>query len=76
MPRGGKAAAINHALHRASGRIVFFTDVRQPLDRSALRHLVANFADPRVGAVSGEMQLLEPERGEQADMDLYRRYEV
>lgn len=76
VPRGGKAAAINHALHRASGKIVFFTDVRQPLDRSALRHLVANFADPRVGAVSGEMQLLEPERGEQADMDLYWRYEV
>lgn len=76
VPRGGKAAAINHALRRASGKIVFFTDVRQPLDRSALRHLVANFADPRVGAVSGEMQLLEPELGEQADMDLYWRYEV
>jgi cellulose synthase/poly-beta-1,6-N-acetylglucosamine synthase-like glycosyltransferase len=75
-PHRGKAAAINLAIEHATGETLFFTDVRQPLDPMALRHLVANFADPSVGAVTGEMRLLRPEDGEQADMDLYWRYEV
>jgi poly-beta-1,6-N-acetyl-D-glucosamine synthase len=75
VPHGGKAAALNTALSQASGDIVFFTDVRQPLDPSALRHLAANFADPTVGAVTGQLRLLSAEHGEQADMDLYWRYE-
>jgi len=76
VPHGGKALGLNHALTRASGEILFFTDVRQPLDRMALRHLAANFADPAVGAVTGELQLLRGEHGEHADMDLYWRYEL
>jgi cellulose synthase/poly-beta-1,6-N-acetylglucosamine synthase-like glycosyltransferase len=75
-PRGGKAAGLNLGLARASGDIVFFTDVRQPLDSMALRHLAANFADPTVGAVTGELRLLRGEHGEQVDMDLYWRYEL
>ena len=75
-PHGGKAAAVNLALAQATGEILFFTDVRQPLDRMALRHLVANFADPKVGAVTGELRLTRASDGEQADMDLYWRYEL
>lgn len=76
LPRGGKASALNAALEIATGELLFFTDVRQLLEPGALRHLVANFADPAVGAVSGEMRLARGRRGEQADMDLYWRYEV
>lgn len=77
MPqRSGKAAALNLALENASGEILFFTDVRQPLDADALGHLVENFADPTIGAVTGELRLLRGDTGEQADMDLYWRYEV
>jgi poly-beta-1,6-N-acetyl-D-glucosamine synthase len=76
IPHGGKATGLNQALARATGEILFFTDVRQPLDRMALRHLAANFADPTVGAVTGELQLMRGEHGEQADMDLYWRYEL
>ena len=76
IPHSGKASALNAALAMASGEILFFTDVRQMLDSGALRHLVANFADPTIGAVTGEMRLLKGDRGEQADMDLYWRYEV
>jgi len=76
VPKGGKARALNAALPLATGQILFFTDVRQPLEISCLRHLVANFADPTVGAVSGEMRLLKGDNGEQADMDLYWRYEI
>lgn len=75
-PKGGKAAALNHGFEAASGEILFFTDVRQPLDPACLRHLVANFADPTVGAVTGELRLLQGDSGEHADMDLYWRYEI
>jgi cellulose synthase/poly-beta-1,6-N-acetylglucosamine synthase-like glycosyltransferase len=75
-PRGGKAQALNRGLAAATGEIVFFTDVRQPLDPLCLRHLVANFADAEVGAVTGELHLLRGDTGEQADMDLYWRYEI
>ncbi len=76
VPHAGKAVAVNHGLQRASGEILFFTDVRQPLDSMVLQHLVANFADPSVGGVTGELRLLTGAHGEQADMDLYWRYEV
>lgn len=76
VPKGGKASALNAALPLATGDILFFTDVRQAVEPACLRHLVANFADPTVGAVSGEMRLLKGDSGEQADMDLYWRYEI
>jgi len=77
VPRGGKAAALNAGLAQASGDILFFTDVRQVLDPHALSHLAANFADPTIGAVTGELRLLNPARaGEQADMELYWRFEL
>jgi cellulose synthase/poly-beta-1,6-N-acetylglucosamine synthase-like glycosyltransferase len=77
VPRGGKAAALNAGLAQASGDILFFTDVRQMLDAHALAHLAANFADPTVGAVTGELRLLNPARaGEQADLELYWRFEI
>lgn len=53
----GKSNALNHAVARASGEILFFCDVRQMLDPAALRFLVAPFVDNSVGAVSGELHL-------------------
>jgi cellulose synthase/poly-beta-1,6-N-acetylglucosamine synthase-like glycosyltransferase len=76
LPHRGKASALNEALRIASGDVLFLTDVRQQLHPDALRHLVANFADPTIGAVTGELRLVKGRRGEQADMDLYWRYEV
>lgn len=77
VEKGGKSAALNRALARQNREVLFFTDVRQKLDRQSLRHLAANFADPAVGAVTGELKILVPEGGgEQADMDLYWRYEL
>jgi poly-beta-1,6-N-acetyl-D-glucosamine synthase len=59
----GKAVALNKALECTHGEIVVFTDSRQFLGRGAIKHLVANFADPTVGCVSGELILGEPEAG-------------
>lgn len=77
VARGGKAAALNAGAGKTSGEIVFLTDVRQALHPDALALLVANFADPSVGAATGELRFLNPGRtGEQADMELYWRYEL
>lgn len=53
----GKPSAINEAVPRAIGEIVVLCDVRQRLAGSAIRELVAHFADPHVGAVSGELHI-------------------
>lgn len=57
--RRGKAAVLNDLVPNARGEIVVFTDARQRFDVGALRALVAPFADPQVGAVSGELILSE-----------------
>jgi poly-beta-1,6-N-acetyl-D-glucosamine synthase len=74
--RGGKAAALNVGVAAARGEIVVFADARQRLPASAISHLVRSFADPEVGAVSGELVLLDPERPTQGEgLGLYWRYE-
>src|SRR6185436_5193471 len=52
-----------------------FADVRQMFDRSAIRELVANFADEEVGAVSGELFLMEADNESTDGVGLYWRYE-
>jgi cellulose synthase/poly-beta-1,6-N-acetylglucosamine synthase-like glycosyltransferase len=72
----GKAGALNRALRRATSEIVVFADVRQIFERNAIRALVANFADETVGAVSGELLLMdEQEQEAKTDVGLYWRYE-
>lgn len=53
----GKANALNEAVRASSGEVLVFLDARQSVDRRALRELVSCFADPSVGAVSGELLL-------------------
>jgi len=67
---GGKALAINRGMQRARGEVVVFCDARQQIGEGALRALVPHFADPQVGAVSGELEL-QGERGP----GVYWRYE-
>ena len=75
VPPGGKARALNRALEEASGEILFLTDVRQELSRDSLRNLVACFADPQVGAVSGELVIRQGQTSAEANVGLYWRYE-
>ena len=55
--RRGKSAVVNDVVPSARGDIVVMADARQRFDPGAVRALVANFADPRVGAVSGELMI-------------------
>ena len=75
VPRGGKAAALNAALARATGEILFFTDVRQHLHPRCLANLVECFADPKVGAASGELVIRKGASLEEASVGLYWKYE-
>jgi len=61
---GGKALGLNDGMTLVHGDIVVFTDARQRIERGAIRLLMENFADPEVGAVSGELMLGDPENGE------------
>ncbi|WP_447979438.1 glycosyltransferase family 2 protein [Candidatus Nitrospira bockiana] len=66
--RMGKAVALNCGVAAARGEIVVFADARQSFSPNAVRDLVANFADPAVGAVSGEL-ILESNPGESASSE-------
>jgi cellulose synthase/poly-beta-1,6-N-acetylglucosamine synthase-like glycosyltransferase len=57
LHQGGKAAALNAGVARARHEILVFADARQPFTPDAMRALVAPFADPRVGGVTGELVL-------------------
>ncbi len=53
----GKAEALNRGIAQATGEILVFLDMRQTTDPNAVSELVSCFADPSVGAVSGELML-------------------
>lgn len=53
----GKARAINAVVPTCRGEILVFCDARQRLAPDSVRELVACFADPTVGGVSGELHL-------------------
>jgi len=57
MPAGGKALALNAGVAAARHEILVYADARQVFASDALRELVAPFADPQVGAVTGELRL-------------------
>ncbi len=72
----GKAAGLNDAIKLATGEVLLFTDARQQIEAGALRLLIENFADPDVGAASGELMLGDPANGETGKgMGLYWRVE-
>jgi cellulose synthase/poly-beta-1,6-N-acetylglucosamine synthase-like glycosyltransferase len=72
----GKAAGLNDAIGLANGEVLLFTDARQQIEFHALRFLIENFADPEVGAASGQLMLGDPATGETAKgMGLYWRIE-
>lgn len=53
----GKAAALSEGCAAATGEVLVFADARQTWAEDALPLLLENFADPAVGAVSGDLVL-------------------
>jgi cellulose synthase/poly-beta-1,6-N-acetylglucosamine synthase-like glycosyltransferase len=60
QPNGGKASALNLGLEHATGEIVLFTDADSLFEPATIRNGVSYFADPSVGAVSGDDTPLHP----------------
>ena len=52
-PRRGKMATVNRLVARASGELCVFSDISEVFDPDALRMLTRHFADPEIGAVTG-----------------------
>ncbi len=75
VERGGKAAALNAGVPLVTGEILVLNDVRQTLDRDCLRNVIANFGDPKVGAVSPQTIIVKGETLEETSTSLYWRYE-
>lgn len=76
LPRGGKATALNFGIAKARNEILVLTDVRQKLARDSVRQLVKCFGDPKVGAASGKLRILDGETDGEGSTGLYWKYEV
>lgn len=74
--RGGKTAALNMAVPLAKGEILVFSDANSLYAPDALKKLVANFADERVGYVTGQMVYVNPAKSANGEgCGSYMRYE-
>ncbi|MDM8544138.1 glycosyltransferase family 2 protein [Desulfococcaceae bacterium HSG9] len=72
----GKPSALNTGVSQASGEIIVFTDARQIFKPDAINQLVANFNDPRIGCVSGELVFFENSTSEiKSEMNFYWKLE-
>jgi peptidoglycan-N-acetylglucosamine deacetylase len=58
----GKPSALNHALGEAIGEIVVSIDADTIVDPDAVGRLVRHFADPKVGAVAGNVKVINRNR--------------
>jgi cellulose synthase/poly-beta-1,6-N-acetylglucosamine synthase-like glycosyltransferase len=70
----GKSAALNRASNAARYPLLVFADTRQSWAGDAIDRLASGFADPAVGAVSGDL-VLESAPGVMAGVGLYWRFE-
>jgi cellulose synthase/poly-beta-1,6-N-acetylglucosamine synthase-like glycosyltransferase len=74
LARGGKIAAQNSAAAQARGELLAFSDANAFWAASALRHLVAPFADSKVGYVCGQVRFSGD--GGSNEEGAYWRYEM
>jgi cellulose synthase/poly-beta-1,6-N-acetylglucosamine synthase-like glycosyltransferase len=72
--RGGKALGLNAAVRHARGEIVVFCDANARFAPGAVRSLAQNFADPRVGYVTGALTV-DDEGGVTGGNNAYLRFE-
>jgi poly-beta-1,6-N-acetyl-D-glucosamine synthase len=75
LPHNGKPAALNAGLPRCTGEILVLTDVRQLLEPDSIKEIVACFADPTIGVVSGDLPMRAGIDSEESNTRLYWHYE-
>jgi len=76
VPRQGKTSGLNLAVPQARGEIVVFADANSIYRPDALRRLIRNFGDARVGYVTGQMLYVNADGSLVGDgCSAYMRYE-
>lgn len=74
--RKGKPYALNLGVREAKGEIIVFTDARQRFEKNAIKELVANFNDSKVGCVTGELVFYKNSESKiKEEMGAYWNYE-
>lgn len=75
--RIGKTAVIYNAIPQAEGEILVFSDANVMLEKDAVKKIVANFYEERVGAVSGLLAVTNPVSSDISWGEaLYKKYET
>jgi cellulose synthase/poly-beta-1,6-N-acetylglucosamine synthase-like glycosyltransferase len=75
--REGKQYTIYRTLPKCQGEIVVLTDANGMFKNDALKKLARNFADSRIGCVSGELKYVNPQKTSIGENEsLYWKYEV
>jgi cellulose synthase/poly-beta-1,6-N-acetylglucosamine synthase-like glycosyltransferase len=74
-PRAGKISVLNRTIPEARGEIVVLCDANVMFHADALDRMVAHFADPRVGAVTGDVRIRSEDAPFGEGEGLYYRYE-
>ncbi|MCF0055773.1 glycosyltransferase family 2 protein [Dyadobacter sp. CY356] len=74
--RSGKIMAIHRAMHEVDTEVVVYTDANTFLNQDALLLIARHYADPTVGAVSGEKRVLQDDVSDAtAGEGFYWKYE-
>lgn len=74
LVRRGKASVLNDTVPQARGEIIVFSDANTMTKPDSIKQLVRHFADERVGAVCGKLELIDPASGQNVD-GIYWKYE-
>lgn len=70
----GKINVLNELVGKVESEIAVFSDANTMFEPDALKKLVAHFENNKVGAVCGELHLIDPFSGDNKD-NLYWKYE-
>ncbi|WP_159467661.1 glycosyltransferase family 2 protein [Dyadobacter sp. 3J3] len=74
--RSGKIMAIHRAMHEVNTDVVVYTDANTFLNKDALLLIARHYADPTVGAVSGEKRVMQDDVSDAtAGEGFYWKYE-
>jgi cellulose synthase/poly-beta-1,6-N-acetylglucosamine synthase-like glycosyltransferase len=74
-PRAGKMSALNRTVPDAEGDIVILCDANVMFQPDALRRLLRHFADPAVGAVTGDVRIRSADAPFGQSEGIYYKYE-
>lgn len=74
--REGKQYSIYRALPECKGEIIALSDANAMIEKSALKKLISNFADPKIGCVCGKLVYVNPQKNSIGENEgLYWKYE-